>query len=167
MLGKTEPNPQLNIGDIPLIHFINSEHELCQLAKRIIWINEEKEFAGFYSHKGAPSIPMRIIIGLILLKKVYCFSDKKAIDQWIENPYWQHFCGEVYLQHKAPLHYSDFNHFRQRIGAEGEKMIVKLGIEVFGTSFTRGDQKRKGIAPKNLIARMINSFGNYLIRISC
>jgi IS5 family transposase len=167
MLGKTEPNPQLNIGDIPLIHFINPEHELCRLLKRINWVNVEKEFAGFYSHKGAPSIPMRIIIGLIMLKKVYCYNDKRSIEHWIENPYWQHFCGEVYFQHKAPLYYSDFNHFRQRIGTEGEKMISKLGIEVFGPVFTRGDHKRKGSEPKNRILRMINLLGNYLIRISC
>jgi transposase, IS5 family len=170
MLGKTDKNPQLNIDEIPLVHFIDREHELISLSKKINWENVEKEFACFYSLKGAPSIPMRIMVGLILLKQVYCCSDKSAIDHWLENPYWQHFCGEIYFQHKAPLHFSDFSHFRHRIGSEGEKRVMQLGIDVFGQAFAksnaRNDKKHKAGEPKNRVSRIINTFGNYLIRLS-
>jgi IS5 family transposase len=170
MLGKTDKNPQLHIGEIPLVQFINKEHELCRLTEKIDWENVEKEFARFYSNKGAPSIPMRKMIGLILLKKAYGLSDKNSVVQWIENPYWQQFCGETCFQHKAPLYYHDFSHFRQRIGPEGEKMIEKLGHDVFGPVFDKGNlrwgRKHKINEPKNPIFRIIHTFGNYLIRVS-
>ena len=103
MLGKTEKNPQLNLTETPLIHFINPGHELCQLARHVNWDQVEKDFAVFYSDKGAPSVPVRIMIGLIMLKHMYHYSDKGALVHWVENPYWQHFCGEAHFQHKEPL----------------------------------------------------------------
>jgi IS5 family transposase len=170
MLGKTEKNPQLNLTETPLIHFINPGHELCQLARHVNWDQVEKDFAAFYSDKGAPSVPVRIMIGLIMLKHMYHYSDKSALVNWIENPYWQHFCGEVHFQHKAPFYYSDFSHFKKRIGKEGEKKIDQLGSEVFGAAYLknvtspgkRGNHGKHG----NFLSRAANNLGNDLIRIS-
>ena len=170
MLGKTEKNPQLVLSETPLIHFINPDHELCHLASKISWEKIEQDFAVFYSVKGAPSIPIRIMIGLTLLKQVYHFGDKGALAHWLENPYWQHFCGEVYFQRKAPFYFSDFSHFRKRIGKEGEIMILKLGNEIFGHAYTKGlsGMGKKGHAgkPGSLFSKTANKLGNYLIRIS-
>ena len=69
------------------------------------------------------------MIGLILLKQVYRYSDKNALVHWVENPYWQHFCGQVYFQHKAPFYFSDFSHFRKRIGNEGDKKLRGWGAK--------------------------------------
>jgi len=169
MQGKTDKNPQLNIGEVPLVHFINLESELCRLSKKINWESVEKEFAVFYSSKGAPSIPVRIMVGITLLKKVYGYSNKRSIENWIENPYWQHFCGEIYFQSKPPLHHSDFSHFRHRVGQKGEDIILKLGEEVFGEAFARGSrwENRHGMeVPKNKLTGFIHSLGSYLVRIS-
>jgi transposase, IS5 family len=166
MLGKSDKNPQLNLDEVPMLHFIDPDHELCRLAKKINWDNVEKDFARFYSTKGAPSVPVRIMAGLILLKQVYRYSDKNALAQWLENPYWQHFCGQVYFQHKPPFYYSDFSHFRKRIGSEGDKMITSLGREVFGTSMQKGMKSsgKQSREPGNFIARSINRVGNFLVR---
>lgn len=51
-------------------------------------------------------------------------------DTW-KNPYWQHFCGEVYFQYKLPFDPSDFVHFRHRIGPEGMNKIFKQSIDLF------------------------------------
>jgi len=132
MLSKTEKNPQLNLLEIPLVHFINQEHELCRLAKKINWDEVEKEFAGYYSNTGAPSVPVRSMVGLKLLKLVFEVGDTSVLEHWIENPYWQYFCGEVTFKHQAPCSASEFNHFRKRIGKEGEDKIRKLAINSFG-----------------------------------
>jgi transposase, IS5 family len=170
MLGKTEKNPQLNLTETPLIHFINPGHELCRLAKNVNWDQVEKDFAVFYSDKGAPSVPIRIIVGLIMLKQMYHCSDKGALSHWLENPYWQHFCGEVHFQHKAPFYYSDFSHFRKRIGKEGEKKIMQLGVDVFGHVYIKGTdgQGKKSYHGKrgNILSRAANNLGNYLIKVS-
>lgn len=166
MLGKTKKNPQLSIAEVPLIHFINPNHELCKLTRKTDWEKADVEFAGFYSQKGAPSIPIRIIVGLIMLKQVYGYSDKSALVQWLENPYWQYFCGEVYLQHKAPFYYGDFSHFRNRIGKEGERKIADLGRAIFGSAFSRGFYTRKARQGMhhNLLTRLGYRLGNYLVK---
>jgi hypothetical protein len=39
--------------------------------------------------------------GLHLLKHTYALSDEDVVKGWVENPYWQHFCGEVMLNEAA------------------------------------------------------------------
>jgi Transposase domain (DUF772) len=41
--------------------------------------------------------------GLAILKHTYDLSDEVLCDRWIENPYYQFFCGEEYLQHELPF----------------------------------------------------------------
>jgi IS5 family transposase len=170
MLGKTKKNPQLILSETPLIHFINPEHELCRLAKLVNWEQVEKDLVVYYSDKGAPSVPVRIMVGLIMLKQVYHHGDKSALSHWLENPYWQHFCGEVYFQHKAPFYFGDFSHFRKRIGKEGEKIIAKLGNEVFGTAYMKsiaGSGKKSHTGKHGgLLSGAVNNLGNYLIKVS-
>jgi len=170
MLGKTDKNPQLSFTETPLIHIINPGHELCTLVKNVNWEQVEKGLAVFYSDKGAPSIPVRIMVGLIILKQVYHHSDKSALAHWLENPYWQHFCGEVYFQHKAPFYFGDFSHFRKRIGKDGEKIITKLGNELFGRAYLQGvagsGKKTRAGKPVGLLSGFANALGNYLIRVS-
>jgi IS5 family transposase len=132
MQGKTDKNPQLNLLDIPLVHFINQEHELCQFAKKIDWEAVEKDFSGYYSSTGAPSVPVRSMIGLNLLKLVFDLGDTAILNHWLENPYWQYFCGEITFKHHPPFSSSEFNHFRKRIGKEGEEKIKKIAITIFG-----------------------------------
>lgn len=132
MLGKTPKTPQLNIFEIPLRSFINIEHELCVLSSKIDWDELEKEFSPLYSHTGQPSVPIRKIVGLLLLKQIYNLGDETVIERWIENPYWQYFCGEVNFQKKSPFDPSDFVHFRKRIGKTGAERLLKLSIELHG-----------------------------------
>ena len=147
MLSKIEKNPQLNLMEVPLVHFINLDHELCRLAKKINWDEVEKDFAGYYSNTGAPSLPVRSMVGLKLLKLVFMAGDTAVLEQWIENPYWQYFCGEITFKHQAPCSASEFNHFRKRIGKDGEEKIHKLAINTFGKARIekglKADERRK------------------------
>jgi len=132
MVGKIDKNPQLNIFEIPLKSFINLKHELCILSKEINWGTIEKEFSIYYTDFGRPSIPIRKIVGLILLRRIYNLSDESVIDRWIENPYWQYFCGEHNFQKQKPMDPTEFVHFRKRIGKEGAEKLLKLSIQLFG-----------------------------------
>lgn len=132
MLGKTPKNPQLNIFEIPLISFINLDHEICVLSRNIDWDNLENELSPLYSHTGQPSVPIRKIVGLLLLKQIYNLGDETVIERWIENPYWQYFCGEVNFQKNSPFDPSDFVHFRKRIGKHGAELLLKLSIQLHG-----------------------------------
>ena len=70
---------------ILIISFIHPEHELCLLAKKIDWESLEKEFASLYGKVGRPFIPIRIIVGLLLLKQMYSLGDETVVDRDFEN----------------------------------------------------------------------------------
>lgn len=132
MIGKTDKQPQLNIFKTPLIQFINPNHELCLLSKKIDWNKVEEDFSPYYcADNGRPSIPIRKIVGVILLKRVYNQSDESIIERWKENPYWQYFCGETNFQHEQPFDPTELIKFRQRIGEPGAEKILSLTIHLF------------------------------------
>lgn len=132
MVGKIDKTPQLSIFDTPLKNFINLKHELCVLSSQINWNSLEQDFSIYYTDFGRPSIAIRTMIGLTLLRQIYNLSDEVVIDRWIENPYWQYFCGEHVFQKSKPMDPSEFVHFRKRIGSEGAEKLLKLSIDLFG-----------------------------------
>ena len=48
---------------------------------------------------------------------------------WVENPYWQAFCGFQYMQHNAPIYPSSLSRWRNRVGAERFELLLKVVIE--------------------------------------
>ena len=131
MKGKIPKNSQLNVFRIPLVNVKNMDHELVLLAQKIDWEKVEKEFSVFYPEHRRPAVPIRKMVGSILLKQMYNLGDETFVARWIGNPYWQYFCGEIYFQYEEPYDPSDFVHFRKRIGEEGAQKILKLSISLF------------------------------------
>jgi len=132
MLGKTDKTPQLNMYQVPLLQFINKEHELCQLAERIDWDELERDLSGYYCvDNGRPSIPIRKIVGVVFLKRMFNESDESVVDRWKENPYWQYFCGEVNFQHQWPFDPTELIKFRKRMGEQGMERILQVSIDLF------------------------------------
>lgn len=130
MLGKTPKNHQVNIFQTPLKNFINMEHELIQLADTIDWDAVEVEFKGYFAELGRPGVPIRKMVGLMLLKSLYNLSDENTVARWVENPYYQYFTGEFVFQTTAPFDPADFSTFRRRIGEECAEKLLKLSIEL-------------------------------------
>jgi transposase, IS5 family len=141
MLKKLPAQPQLEMYKTVLASFINLNHELCLLAKEIDWVSLEKEFEPLYGTVGRPSIPIRTIVGLLLLKQIYDLGDETVMERYIDSPYCQYFCGEVYFQYDYPFDPSDFVHFRKRIGEEGMKIIFRQSIGLFGKKRVRKEVK--------------------------
>lgn len=132
MVGKIEKTPQLNIFKIPLVSFIRKDHELCLLSRKIDWDLVEKDFMEYYClDNGRPSIPIRKVVGVLLLRRMFNLSDEGVVNNWRENPYWQYFCGEVNFQHEPPFDPTELIKFRKRIGESGAKKLVKLSIDLF------------------------------------
>lgn len=132
MVGKIDKNPQMDIFRTPLKHFINKNHELCLLADEIDWESIEKEFNEYYSKIGRPGIPIRKMVGLVILKYLKNLSDERVVEAWQENPYWQYFTGEAYFQIGQPMEPTDFVNFRKRIGEKGCELILRISIQLFG-----------------------------------
>jgi IS5 family transposase len=80
---------------------------------------------------GRKAIPVRKMVGTMILKQMYNLEDETFVDRWIENPYWQYFCGETFFQYEKPFDPSEFVHFRRRIGEVGAQKILKLSINLW------------------------------------
>ncbi|MCK4677936.1 MAG: IS5 family transposase [Bacteroidales bacterium] len=82
-----------------------------------------------YSHTGQPGVPIRTMVGLLLLKRIYNLGDETVMGQWLQNPYFQYFCGESEFQWSYPCDPSDLVHFRKRIGNDGSEMIFQVSVK--------------------------------------
>src|SRR5260221_1285883 len=79
---------------------IDMNHELVKLARAIDWQFLKETFGAVYSDKpGQPPLPTRLMAGLAILKHTYYLSDEVLCERWVENPYFQYFCGEGIFQH--------------------------------------------------------------------
>ena len=88
----------------PLAELINLKHPLVKLTELIDWSVFETRWATFFpSRTGRPASSPRLIAGLLYLQHTFACSDADLISTWVENPYWQHFCGETYFQHEPPI----------------------------------------------------------------
>jgi IS5 family transposase len=132
MIKKIDKTPQLEMFKIPIKHFIKEDHELVKLSKKIGWEQIESNLSIYYCEdNGRPSIPIRLIVGVILLQRMFDESDESILERWVENPYWQYFCGNIYFQHEPPFDRTELIKFRKRIGEQGSEQILKMTIHLF------------------------------------
>jgi len=132
MIGKIDKNPQLEMFKVPLKHFIKLDHELVLLSKKINWDQLESDISRHYcSDNGRPGVPIRTIVGIILLRRMFNESDESVLERWVENPYWQYFCGELYFCYQPPFDRTELIKFRKRIGEEGSEQILKMTVQLF------------------------------------
>ena len=100
------------------------------LADLIDWHGFDAAFGELYCpDNGCPAKATRLMVGLQYLKHLYGLSDDEVVLRWVENPYWQHFCGEEYFQHQLPIDPSSMSRFRRRIGESGCEKIFQVSIE--------------------------------------
>lgn len=110
---------------------LNQKHPLYILANKINWDVFEKSFKGLYSQNcGCPCVPIRRMVGLLMLKHLRNISDESVVEQWQENVYYQYFCGEHDLCVGAPCSSTELVEFRKRIGEKGAELILKESIRI-------------------------------------
>jgi transposase, IS4 family len=125
---------------------INRKHPLCTLAHEIDWGVFEEAFGALYVEKvGRPGLPIRLMVGLHYLKYTYRESDESVVERFVENPYWQYFCGYEYFHHEIPLDSTSLVKWRKRVGGEGMERLLKETIEA---------AKRKKLVTKQEINRV-------------
>ena len=118
-----------------LSKLISREHSLVLLAERIDWTGLEGRFGKSYvPGRGRPGIPTRLMVGLHYLKEAYNESDASVVERFVENPYWQYFCGLKYFTHRMPIDPSSMTRWRRRQGSKGVSELlletVRLGKEL-------------------------------------
>ena len=126
---KPRPKPQdsgtQELFRAKLENIINLQHELVRLGGLIDWERLEAHFAPYYGEAGRPGLPIRLVVGLHLLKHIEGLSDEAVCERWERDPYMQYFCGEEYFQHAFPLERSGMTHFRKRVGDEALEALLQ------------------------------------------
>lgn len=130
MKWRKANRPTYTAGAMPLRNLLDKQHPLYQLAAAINWQVFEDTLGKFYAQElGRPGLPIRLLVGLHYLKHLYNLSDEVVVSSWVENPYWQYFCGEKVFQHQLPCDPTTLVKWRQRVGAEGIERLLKETLD--------------------------------------
>jgi len=130
-MAKPRDDRQKDLLQPALEAIIDLGHPLVRLARAIDWQFLDKRFAGVCTAgAGQPGLPTRLVAGLFILKHMHDLSDEVLCARWLENPYYQFFCGEVSFCHKLPFERSSLTHWRQRLGEEHLVALVQESLAV-------------------------------------
>ena len=126
MRSRSAPRPSLNL---PRDLTEPSKFALVRLARTIDWGFLETTFGAVYEDgAGRPPLPTRLMAGLAILKHTYNLSDEVVCELWLENPYYQYFCGEEFFRHRLPFDRSSMTHWRNRMGAERLQALLQESL---------------------------------------
>ncbi|MBT1517020.1 IS5 family transposase [Bradyrhizobium sp. SRL28] len=156
---------------------INMDHALVKLARTIDWGFLEQKFGAVYADgSGRPPLPTRLMAGLAILKHTYNLSDEMVCELWIENPYYQYFCGEEFFQHRLPLDRSSMTNWRHRMGDERLQALLQesLAVATRTGAMKPGDLARvivdTTVQPKNITfptdAKLLNRAREKLVKLA-
>jgi len=111
---------------------LDSRDSLIVLADNLPWSKLENQLQKYYTGIGRPPKPIRLMVGLLLLKQLENLSDENVVLQWKRNPYYQYFCGFNEYTPTMPCHPTELVKFRDRITKEGMEAIFKMSVELHG-----------------------------------
>jgi IS5 family transposase len=120
---------QLDLFRAHFDQILNPDHPLIVLAQKIDWQRFDAAFVDCYCEDfGAPAKATRLLVGLHYLKHAFSESDESLLARWLENPYWQCFCGFTMMQHELPLHPTSLVKWRKRVGVERLQELLQETI---------------------------------------
>ena len=112
---------------------LDQNHPLYILEGKINWQQFEEAFIGLYCpNNGRPALPIRLMVGLLIIKHLRNISDESVVEQYSENVYYQYLCGQSEFVAKVPCEASELVYFRNRIGEAGIELILKESIRIKG-----------------------------------
>jgi transposase, IS5 family len=160
-----------------LDQIIDMRHPLATLAGKVDWAFLEKTFGEAYADgPGQPPLPTRLMAGLTILKYAHDLSDEVLCERWVENPYYQFFCGEEFFQHALVLDRSSLTRWRQRMGEEKVQALLQesLSIAVKSEAVKPSELLEvivdTTVEPKNVMfptdARLLNRAREVLVRMA-
>jgi IS5 family transposase len=109
---------------------LDESHPLQRLGAVIDWEGLENELKKLFKpQRGHPPKPIRLMVGLLMIQHMNGISDEEVVEKWVENPYWQSFCGYSEFQWKTPIDPSSLTRWRHRLGEKGTEWILQSTVE--------------------------------------
>jgi IS5 family transposase len=127
---------QKNLFYGSFMEMLDFKDPLIALADNLPWLKIESQLQQFYNNTkvGRPNKPIRLMVGLLLLKQLKNLSDERIVEEWKQNPYLQYFCGFMEYTPAIPCHSTELVKFRNRIGKAGMEAIFKMSVEIHSNS---------------------------------
>jgi IS5 family transposase len=114
-----------------LEQIISCRHALVLLAGEVDWDFVGRRFSSVCRvGPGQPPLSTRLVAGLFIIKHMHNLSDEELCARWVENPYYQYFCGEVVFRHALPFDRSSLTRWRQRLGEEQLAALLQESLSV-------------------------------------
>jgi IS5 family transposase len=130
-MGKPRDDRSKDLFQPALEEIIDMGHALVRLAKEIDWDFLDRRFSAVcQAGPGQPPLPTRLVAGLMILKHTHNLSDEVLCARWLENPYYQYFCGEEVFCHRLPFDRSSLTRWRQRLGEEQLAALLQESLSV-------------------------------------
>lgn len=130
-MGKPRDVRQKDLLRPSLDEIIDLGHPLARLAREIDWDFLDGRFSSVCrAGPGQPPLPTRLVAGLLILKHMHDLSDEALCARWVENPYYQYFCGEESFQHVLPFERSSLTRWRQRLGEVQLAALIQESLSV-------------------------------------
>ena len=130
-MSRPRDERQKDLYQPALDQIINMGHPLVKLAGEIDWSFLDRRFdAVCRPGRGQPPLPTRLVAGLLILKHMHNLSDEALCARWVENPYYQYFCGEQVFRHELPFDRSSLTRWRQRLGEEQVAALLQESLSV-------------------------------------
>lgn len=130
-MSKPRDDRQKDLFRPPLEEIINLGHPLVRLGRAIDWGFLSRRFATVCATgPGQPPLPTRLVAGLLILKHMHSLSDEVLCARWLENPYYQYFCGEEVFRHALSFDRSSLTRWRQRLGEEQLAALIQESLSV-------------------------------------
>lgn len=119
------------VNQVKLVELLNHSHNLYRLANIINWNYLEQTVGKTYAEgPGRPETSVRLIVGLHYLKYLENKSDEEIVKGFIQNPYWQYFCGCEYFEHTLPIHPTTLVKWRKKIGLQKLEKLLEETINI-------------------------------------
>jgi len=130
-MSKPRDERQKDLFRPALDQIIDMRHPLVLLAGKIEWGFIDERFRSVcHDGPGQPPLPTRLVAGLFILKHMHNLSDEVLCARWIENPYYQFFCGEQAFRHELPFDRSSMTRWRKRLGEEHLVALIQESLSV-------------------------------------
>lgn len=176
------PRERIQTGEQDLFRsrldqIIDMKHPLVALGRAVDWSFLEERFGEVYTDDpGRPPLPTRLMAGLAILKHTYDLSDEVLCERWVENPYYQYFCGEEFFQHRLVFDRSSLTRWRNRMGEERLAALIQESLSVAARTkaIKPSDLSRvivdTTVQPKNVTfptdAKLLNRAREKLVRLA-
>ena len=125
MYKATEQQPSLNL--FPM-HLLKKNDEWITLKKMMPWLEIENLFIDLFKESGRYALPIRVIIGALIIQTKLSLTDRDTVDTISRTPIYQYFLGLDDFDPEYSFDFTNLCKYRAKIGIDiAKEMIDEIG----------------------------------------